>query len=121
MRGRSPEEITTSEARAALLRSGYLLESRAEARLQTAYYVEANSTYPDPDTGKSREFDLYATRAVRAGPRGGLDFVWPVLLIECVNNPQPVVLITKEPQVPSLHHEEIKHAGLPVKFPTEGG
>jgi hypothetical protein len=117
-----PAAITRVEARAALIRSGYLLESRVEARLQKAgYYVEANHTYPDPDTGKSREFDLYALSAVSAGPRRGRDFIFPVLLIECVNNSQPIVLITKEPQVPFLHHEDVKHAGLPVKFPAKGG
>jgi hypothetical protein len=115
-------EITRADARAALVRSGYLLESRVERRLKEAgYYVEANHTYPDPDTNKSREFDLYAMRAVRVGPRNSRDFVFTVLLIECVNNPQPMVLITKEPQVPFLHHEEVKHAGLPVKFPAKGG
>jgi hypothetical protein len=120
VKGSGSSEITRAEARAALIRSGYLLESRAEARLQDAgYYVEANHTYPDPDTGKSREFDLYAMSAVRAGPRSGRDFVFPVLLMECVNNPHPFVLITKEPQVPFLHHEDIKHAGLPVKFPAK--
>lgn len=31
---------------------------------RVGYYVEANSTYPDPDTGKSREFDIDALRAL---------------------------------------------------------
>lgn len=122
MAARRHPGITRAEAREALVRSGYLLESRVEARLRdAAYYVEANHTYPDPETGKSREFDLYAMTAVRTGPAAGADFIFPVLLIECVNNPEPVVLITKDPQVPFLHQQAIKHAGLPTKFPTKGG
>jgi hypothetical protein len=92
-----------------------------ESRLQQAgYYVEANHSYPDPDTGKSRELDLYAMSAIKAGPKER-DFIFPVLLIECVNNPQPLALITKEPQIAFLHHEDVRHAGLPVKFPVKGG
>jgi len=112
--------LSRAEARDALLRSGYLLESRLEALLdKAAYYVEANHSYPDPDTGKTRELDLFAMSAVRAGPQEH-DFCFPVLLIECVNNPQPLALITKEPQVGFLHHHDVKHAGLPVKFPSDG-
>jgi hypothetical protein len=110
--------ISRSEAQRALLQSGYLLETRLETHLQrSGYYVEANNSYPDPDTGKSRELDLYGMTAIKAGPREQ-DFVFSVLLVECVNNPQPVALITKEPQVPFLHHKDVKHAGLPVKFLT---
>jgi len=109
--------ITTSEAKAALLRSGYLLESRVESALRNAgYYVEANASYPDPITGKSREFDLSALAAHHCGP-DEMDFLFPVLLVECVNNPEPFALITKDPIVPFLHHHEVKVSGLPVKFP----
>jgi hypothetical protein len=121
VRRSSPDPISRAEARDALFRSGYLLESRLETRLQNAgYYVEANHNYPDPDTGKSRELDLYAMGAVKAGP-GELDFIFNVFLIECVNNPQPLALITKEPQTAFLFHEDVRHAGLPVKFPANGG
>jgi hypothetical protein len=115
------EAITRPEARDALLRSGYLLESRLETLIQRdGYYVEANHSYPDPDTGKSRELDLYAMSAIKAGPEER-DFIFPVLLIECVNNPQPLALITKEPQIGFLYHEDVRHSGLPVKFPIRGG
>ena len=61
------ERMTRSDMRDALLRSGYLLESRVESQHHWGY-VEANPTYVDPDTGKSREFDVYAMTARRAGP-----------------------------------------------------
>ena len=45
-----------------------------------------------------------------------LDFVFNVLLVECVNNPQPLVLLTKKPQVGFLFHEDVRLAGLPAKL-----
>ena len=116
------DRLTHDEIRDALLRSGYLLESRLENKLRrtaNGYYVEANHSYPDPDTGKSRELDLFAMSSVRAGPNES-DRIFPVLLIECVNNPQPLALITKDPQVSFLHHQEVMHSGLPVQFPIKG-
>lgn len=105
--------------REALLRSGYLLESRIESKLRERWgYVEANPTYPDPDTDKSREFDVYAMKAYPAGP-SDRDYLFGVLLIECINNPHPLLIITKEPLIGFMYHEEIKMSGLPVKFPDE--
>lgn len=110
------DRITEAEAQSALQRSGYMLESRVEAIVQgEGFYVQANPSYQDPLTSKSREYDLFALAAVRSGP--GTYGLWPVLLIECVNNPQPLALITKKPMVPFLHHQEFKVSGLPVKFP----
>lgn len=53
------------------------------------------------------------------GHLNGYDFPFTAFLIECVNNPEPLALITKEPLVPFLHHEDLKVSGLPVKFPLE--
>ncbi len=109
--------ISPADAKDALLRSGYLLESRVEAVLRHAhYYVQANASYQDPLTGKSREYDLYVMTAEKVGP-GESDYLFPVLLIECVNNPQPLALLTKEPMAAFLHRDEVKLSGLPVKFP----
>lgn len=114
-----PDKISLDDARDALLRSGYLIEHRLEATLRAKdYYVEANEAYPDPDSGKSRELDIYAMNAVRAG-RGDYDFIFGVLLIECVNNSQPLAFITKEPLVGFLHHHDIQLAGLPAKVPDK--
>ena len=114
------DKISRNEIRDALLRSGYLLESRVESRLREHWgYVETNASYQDPETGKSRELDVYSMAAVKAGPED-FDFVFPVLVIECVNNLQPIALLTKEPLTPFLHHEDVKMAGLPVKI-RDGG
>jgi hypothetical protein len=110
-------KISLEVTKEALLRSGYLLEQRLETVLRRrGYYVEANEAYPDPETGKSRELDMYAINAVKAGPEER-DFIFSVLLAECVNNPQPIAFITKHPQVAFLHQQEVRLAGLPVKIP----
>lgn len=116
--GNSEGKITRKEAKEALLRSGYLLECRVEGYLREHWgYVEANATYEDPDTGKSREYDVYAMKAYPAG-QNDRDYLFGVLLIECINNPQPLAVMTKEPLIGFLHHEEVKLAGLPVKVPA---
>ncbi len=116
---KQPDVVSLEEAKNALLRSGYLLESRLETELsKKGYYVNANMAYPDPETGKARELDLYALSAHRAGV-DEYDFIWDVLLIECINNLQPMVFLTKTPQVGFLHHYDVKMAGLPVKIPDK--
>lgn len=116
----SSPRITSAQAKEALSRSGYLLESRLDTLLRNrGWYVDANNAYLDPDTGKSRELDLYAMSAEKAGP-GEFDWVFGVVLIECINNLQPIAFITKDPQVGFLHHHEVKLAGIPVKIPVKG-
>lgn len=78
-------------------------------------YVETNASYQDPQTDKSRELDVYAMWAEKIGPLD-TDFIFAVLLIECINNPQPLALLTKDPLVPFLHHQQVKLSGLPVKI-----
>jgi hypothetical protein len=112
--------ITSQEATQALARSGYLMEARLEQKLVSAgYYVDANDAYPDPTTGKSRELDLFAITAHRVSRED--DWIFNVLLIECVNNPEPLALITKEPVVGFLFHEDLRVAGLPVKLLAPNG
>jgi len=102
--------------RDAIQRSGYLLEQRIEPILaQEGYYVQTNPVFPDPDTGKSREIDISALSARRVYKKG-YDFIFPMLLCECENNPQPVVFFTKESPLSFMFHEELKVSGIPVKF-----
>ena len=112
-------KITKTQALQALLQSGYLLESRIESLLRERHYlVEANSVYTDPLTSKSRELDLYAL----SGQNLWKDHssLWPYLLVECVNNPQPIAFLTKKPQVPFYFRNDIKMSGLPVKILETG-
>lgn len=113
-------QITRPEIEDALRRSGYLLESRIEHKLRLEHWhVEANAAYPDPITGKSRELDVNSLYAVQLFGKDSLNYLFAKLLIECVNNPQPIAFITKEALVPFLHTSEIMMAGIPVKVLSE--
>lgn len=108
--------ITIDEIRDSLKRSGYLLEARVENQLQKqGYLAEANSAYTDPDSGKTRELDISAIRGRKAGPEA-FDWLFPVVIVECVNNPQPLAFITKAPILGGLHSEQVRYSGLPVKI-----
>lgn len=90
------------------MRSGYLIEYRAESLLRKrGWYVEANSAYEDNETHKSREVDIYALfyRPVRTHPK---DRLFSSVLIECVNNPQPIAFLTKKPHVSQWAVSDIK-------------
>jgi hypothetical protein len=96
MAAKPNDRITLEEARETLVRSGYLLETRlADYLRRRNYRVAANTAYPDPITGKSRELDLHANfmRSHTLGPNDD-DMLWPELLIECVHPPQPIAFLT---------------------------
>ena len=113
--------ITRTAAKDAIQRSGYPLENRIESVLEErGYYVEPNVVYPDPITKISREVDLRAISAIEVGPREG-DFLFPYLFVECVNNPQPLVLFTRERIGGFLNISEIALAGIPAKIREESG
>jgi len=112
-------KITKAQARQALIRSGYLLESRIESLFtERHYYVEANPVYTDPVTSKSREIDSYAVGGWPIWKEN--DFLFPCFLVECVNNPQPIAFMTKDPQTQFLFHQDMRISGLPVKVLEAG-
>jgi hypothetical protein len=120
MKQKNPQ-ISRAEARDALLRSGYLLESRIESVLRANnFYVEANSLIPDDITGKMREIDLCAGSGMgySFGPNDQGDISLE-LVIECVNPPQPVAFITKERGDPLLQRTRIWDALKLVGNPQE--
>jgi hypothetical protein len=113
------DKITKEQAKDALLRSGYLIESRMETFLRDRKYsVETNVVVPDLLTGKSRELDLNAVKTDSVSI-GRSVFVSVCLLIECENNPQPIVFITKEHPRAQVHHFQVKLSGLPTWIPVE--
>lgn len=125
-RNRAPEtqpSITRAEALQALVRSGYLLESRLESVLRSGTFrVEANTMVPDTDGGL-RELDLWArwAKVLLFGPKEdsciGLE-----LVIECINPPQPVAFITKDRADPFFERidrwESLKLVGNPPEEST---
>jgi hypothetical protein len=116
-----PPAISRDEIADALRRSGYLIEYRIEDVLRGhGYHVSANTTYPDPITRKPREIDLSAIIGERAGPTDK-DWLFALCLIECVNNPYPLAFLTKEPEVPTVHVEDIFVSGLPAHVRRKDG
>jgi len=75
----------------ALLRSGYVIESRVGATLRhCGWFPETNVPYEGSDGAKSRELDL---RAIKFTEGSDAQYLGVELLIECVNNPEPVAVI----------------------------
>jgi hypothetical protein len=123
----SPRQVVSQEdMRRAHLRSGYLLEHRIETVLRRkGWLVEASKAYRDNETGKSREFDLSALQPWKIGsqkqPKTKKDFVWAHLLIECVNNPQPLAFLTKLRPYTPYGIEEIVFVCDPAIVSTKTG
>ena len=99
----------------ALMRSGYMLESRIISKLvQSNFFVEPNQRILDPRTGKSREIDLiaelfeYDSQLPAAKHRV---FVSTFFVCEAKNNPYPVALLTELPFSPGLSAWESTHEG----------
>jgi hypothetical protein len=114
-----PPKISHDQIHDAVRRSGYLLEYRIERVLERSGYApEANEVYPDPVTGKSRELDIAAIspEPITADYRNA---IWTRLLIECVNNPQPIGFFVKDPSLPMTIFD-LKFSGLPVKIKQKG-
>lgn len=108
---------TRAELREALVRSGYLLESRVSARLESLKWsVEPNAAYGDPTTGASRELDARAVRAFSLSSRG-VDEFHSTLLLECVNNPQSVVFVERRAQA-GTSYTKLRFGGQPLVVAT---
>lgn len=86
----SKDTISREEAIDALTRSGYLLENRI-ARVLDEFGTELvmNVSVLDPETKQQRELDAYCFRG-ELSDRNELFSSSAHLLIECVNNPQPI-------------------------------
>src|SRR5690242_9469016 len=100
--------------RDALLRSGYLLEMRVQALLQArGWSADTSVVYPDPITGKSRELDVRAYWFMReiAPWTGTLSPLTGQIMAECVNNPQPVVLVMGLPD--KYRYYDLRFGGHP--------
>jgi hypothetical protein len=117
---RSPDKISEQEVKQALLRSGYLLEHRVEALLRhDDWYVEANGAYHDSETNKSRELDIFALKLVSFSGETG-DAVFCSVVAECVNNSQPLALITKSENYSAQFADDIKFMLDPREIRTPG-
>jgi len=116
---KTPDQIELDDIKDALTRSGYLLEYRSETLLrERKYWVQANAAYPDPDTGKLRELDLRAVKKSKMDP-SYWHYISCEIVMECVNNPQPLALMTRKTEERVLYRDDVKVSGYPVKIESE--
>jgi hypothetical protein len=81
-----------SDIISALERTGFLLEHRAAQELRDAgFSVVINDAFPDPETGRSRELDVYAALDYEVD-RTELA-VLATVLIECKNTANPYLVL----------------------------
>ena len=93
--------------------SGYLLEQRICPVLdKSGFAVFPNEHYKDPDTGKSREIDVYAVDLIPLYRDSFDDTVSLSLLIECKNNHTPVVFFSQRNDLEGAY-APIKICGMP--------
>jgi hypothetical protein len=71
--------------------------------------------YKDPDTGKSCEIDISALSASLIY-ENETSCIFPILLCECENNPQPVVFLAGGTFLPFFGKDDVKLSGIPIKF-----
>lgn len=97
----------------ALLRSGYVLESRiVHALVQNGFFVEPNQRILDPTTGKSREIDLVTELWDSVHEKSHFKTrvcVTVHFVCEVKNNPYPIVLLTELPFSPALETWDSLH------------
>lgn len=110
------DTIGVAVMRDAILRSGYLLERRVAAVLAKAgYKAVTNRGFTDPETGKSREYDVYGYKDIAVYGTGSHG-IFPTLVCECKNNPQPVVFFVKEKGAFEPLIDEVRVSGMPAKI-----
>ncbi|MGD0460961.1 MAG: hypothetical protein ABSB74_00590 [Tepidisphaeraceae bacterium] len=109
------DQISDDELRNALIRSGYLLETRVARVFQDrSTYVEPSSVYLDPTGEASRELDVFAMDGTEVSNIG---YIFSVHLVECVNNPQPFALFTyTAAHLEYFAPQRLHYAGLPIKI-----
>jgi hypothetical protein len=117
------EKITKRDMKVAIRRSGYLIEQRVSQLIHDhGYHVEANPSFVDPVTGKSREYDTSAVITFDLLDRKEeIDFLWFHILCECENNEQPIVFFKNTLHEPDLMHQGVICSGLPLRFPVRRG
>lgn len=90
--------------------------------MEAAFSVEANTSYPDPLTGKSRELDVYAISGQGIDPdRDDHEMVWSVVLCECSNNAQPMAFLAKDWGSTPFDCDKLHVSGMPDEIPGSAG
>jgi hypothetical protein len=111
------EPIDESTMKMAIFRSGYLLERRIAANLKRLGYRSiTNRGFIDQETNKTREYDVYADKEYKISDNGSFS-IYPTIIGECKNNPQPIVFFAQEEDdefKPLI--DEVTVSGIPAKI-----
>ena len=103
-------QIDESSIVKALKRSGYIIEYRAAQLLeQQGWDATPNYAYLDPTTGVTRELDLIANYRVQL--ENDLGYVQAELIAECANNPQPLAIFLRPPNLAGVDAYAIRTGG----------
>lgn len=111
----STQKVNEPEMKAAIWKSGYVLEKRvADLFRSEGYKAVANRGFMDQETNKSREYDVYAYKDIKVYETGSYG-IYPTLICECKNNDQPIVFFIHEDTFEPLI-DEVRVSGIPSKI-----
>lgn len=114
------EKPSINEMKEAILRSGYLIESRLQTKMENAgFIVEINCPYPDPSTFKSRELDLKAFYFEKGNREGFASSA--LLIIEAINNSDNPVVFFEREQDTTIGDSTLKIVASPRTLISESG
>jgi hypothetical protein len=110
------EPIDENTMKTAIFRSGYLLERRIAADLKRlGFRVINNRGFIDQETNKAREYDVYADKEYKLSDNGSFS-IYPTIIVECKNNPQPIVFFAQEDAEFKPLIDEVTVSGIPAKI-----
>lgn len=116
------DKISSQEMTDAIERSGYLLEQRIEPVFAEFFYTETNRMFFDKDTGKNQELDLIALSSpTMFNDKDMYHIFQSTVLVECENNPQPVVFFSREVERDGSLARDFKFSGNPIKLKDRKG
>src|SRR5256885_17075425 len=103
----------------ALRASGYLMEQQVATQLERLeFHVVTNRAYEDPDEGKSREMDVWASKdAGRHRPSAEVPGITVdvELICECKNNQDTPFVFLGRPQNPAGPDPEPQEYQFPIQ------
>lgn len=106
-------EPTIKQIKEAIDKAGYLLEMRLHKHLEArGFFAHSDKQFPDQDTGKSREIDLYGWKyvdlvehVIKTTDKStflAYDCLRAEAIIECKSNTTPVIFFTRKVKHPSI-------------------
>jgi hypothetical protein len=108
---------STAEVISALSRTGFILEHRVAHVLRAAgFNTDINHAYPDPESGASREVDVFAIQEheLKRAPANIILDIY--MIIECKSGTNPFILVGEHGQDPIIWDDSIDVSFDPLLF-----